>query len=102
MGALDRVDDLLHPSALGEVALIRLTAVGDLLGEVMNEVRVEERAPRLPLLVTDGEVRGRDLDLDEFHRLRRRALEDLTLAELLDEPADERALRAVNARFDPA
>src|SRR5436189_1313509 len=101
MRPFDRVDDLLHPRALREVALIRLTALGNLLGEVVDEVRVEERAPRLPLLVPDREVRGRDLDLDEFHRIWRGALEHLTLAELLNEPADERALRAVDARFDP-
>src|SRR5437763_14364864 len=101
MGAFDRVDDLLDARALREVALIGLTAVDDLFGEVMDEVRVEERAPGLPLLVADREVRGRDRDLDEFHGLRRGAFEHLALAELLDEPADERALRSVDARFDP-
>src|SRR5439155_15557602 len=49
----------------------------------------------------NGEVRGRDRDLDEFHGVRRRAPQDLALAEFLDEPADECALRAIDARFDP-
>src|SRR5947209_17489110 len=100
MRALDRVDDLLHARALREVPLVRFATVGDLLGEVVYEVRVEERAPGFTLLVADREVRRGHLDRDEFDGLGRRAPEDLAFPELLDEAADERAFRAVHARLD--
>src|SRR5438093_138398 len=48
MRAFDRVDDLLHTRALGEVALIRLTAVGVLaLRDEVFQDADDARQPRL-------------------------------------------------------
>src|SRR2546430_240751 len=96
----DRIDDLLDFRALSEVALLLLAAVRDLLHEVMDEVRVEERRPRLAGWVPGrGEPLGY-LHRDELDRIRLRAAQGLALAELLDQAADERALGSVDARLD--
>src|SRR5438046_7037007 len=94
------VDDLLHLRALSEVALVLIAAVGDLLHEVVDEVRVEERRPRLPRRVPRREEPPRDLHRNELDGVRFRAAQGLALAEFLDEAADERALGSVDTCLD--
>src|SRR5438876_7857386 len=97
----DRVDDLLDFRALSEVALVLLAAIRDLLHEVVHQVRVEERRPRLTRRVARGKEPLRDLHRNELDRIWLRAAQGLALAELLDQAADERALGSVDARLDP-
>src|SRR4026209_2001531 len=96
----DRVDDLLDLGALCEVALVLLASVDDLLHEVVHQVRVEERRPRLTLSVTGREEALGDLHRDELDGLRLRAAERLAFAELLDESADQCALGSVDPSLD--
>src|SRR5882672_12287367 len=91
-----RVDDLLDLRALSEVALVLLATVGDLLHEVVDEVRVEERRPRLARRVPGREEPLGYLHRNELDRIWLRSAQGLALAELLDEAADKRALRSVN------
>src|SRR5207247_9490860 len=88
----DRIDDLLDFRALSEVALVLLAAVRDLLHEVMDEVRVEERGPRLTRRVSGRKEAIWDLHRNELDRIWLRAAQGLALAELLDQAADEPAL----------
>src|SRR6266705_4033697 len=94
-----RVDDLLDLRALSEVALVLQAAVGDLLHEVVDQVRVEERWPWLTRGVAGREEPLGNLHRNEFDRIWFRAAKGLALAELLDEAADERAFGSVDARL---
>src|SRR2546428_13278290 len=88
----DRVDDLLDLRALSEVALVLLATIRDLLHEVVHQVRVEERRPRLAGRVPGREEPRGDLHRNELDRIGLRSAQGLALAELLDQAADERAL----------
>src|SRR5882672_11304095 len=95
-----RVDDLLDLRALSEVALVLLATVGDLLHEVVDEVRIEERRPRLAGRVPRREEARGYFHGNELDRVWLRAAQGLAFAELLDETADECALGPVDARLD--
>src|SRR5271169_1705250 len=86
MGERCGVDDLLHPGALGEVALVHGASLEDLLAEVVDEVPVEGGGPRIALSVSRREVFLRNLPLNELHLLPGRRVDRLDHAELLHEP----------------
>src|SRR5438093_10025999 len=67
----------------------------------MDEVGIEQRAPRFALLIPWWEEALRDFHAHEFEGVRLGAVQRLAFAELLDQAADERAFRAVQTRFDP-
>src|SRR5580693_2086528 len=99
--ALKGIDSPLHDSALDEIALVLGAAAEDLVGEVPHQVGVEQERPRLVAGATRREVTLRDLLLDELNRVLGRTLDRLADPGLLDQPHDQRALRAIYPRLDP-
>src|SRR5439155_15187200 len=98
---LDGVDDFLHARALEESALVPASLVEDLADERADQVRIEQRPPRLTRAASGRiEPRGH-LDVAELDLVLRRPLEGLAEAVLLHQPADDRALAPVDARFEP-
>ena len=100
VGPLDGVDHLLYPGAVGEVALVLLATVDDLVDEVLDQIGIEQAAPGLARVAAGRVEALRDLDLLELDVVGRGDLDRLGDAELLDQPADDRALLAVDPRLD--
>ena len=92
--------DFLDPRAVLEVALVALAALDDLVDEVLDQVGVEQRAPRL-LGMPAGRVEARgDRQLLELDGVRGGDLDRLGDAALLDQPADDRAPASVEPGLD--
>src|SRR5207247_9623301 len=98
--SLDRVDHFLDPRAVAEVTLVLGAAAQNLADEAAHEVRVEERTPRLMAVAARRVAARGDLQFAELHLVGRRRSQRFADTGLLDEAADERALAAVDARFD--
>ena len=97
---LDGVDRLLHPGAVLEVAFVARNLAEDLGDEAGDEIGVEQRSPRLFTVAARRIELGRHGQLAKLDLIGRRRPEPLADALLLDEAADEGALRSVDARFD--
>src|SRR5262249_59305032 len=96
--------DFLDPRAVAEIALaagMPVRSTENLVDETCNQVGVKQGSPRLTLAAAWRIEARRDLQLAKLHLVRCGRLERLAHSELLDEPADERAAAAVDARFDP-
>src|SRR5437660_10213722 len=98
---LHRVDDLLDPRAVFEVALIALAAGLDFVDEVFDQIGVEKRPPRFPRVTTVRIEAGWNFDLVEFHGVRSRHTNGFGYAVLFDQATDDRATVTVDAGFDP-
>ena len=98
---LDGVDDLLHPGAVVEVPLVARRVRRQLVEEVLDQIGVEEREPRLARAAAFGIEPIRHHEFLELDVIRRGGLDRFGNAELLDQPGDDGALRSVEADLDP-
>src|SRR5215211_108217 len=94
---LDCVDDLLHPGSVVEIPLIAGRVGRQLVEEVLDQVGVEEREPRLAWSASLWKEPVRYRELLELDVIRGRGLDRFGNAELLDQPRDDGALRSVEA-----
>src|SRR5881227_1129135 len=84
MRPLDRVDDLLHPGAVVEVALVAVAPRLNLRDKVSDEVGVEQRPPRLARAAAGRIEALRNFQLLELDAIPRGDLDRLRDAEFFD------------------
>src|ERR1700730_5304626 len=98
--AFDGVDDFLNPRAVAEVALVAGVVAPDLPDEARYQVGVEQGSPRFPRAAACRVEAIRHGHVPEFDLAGGGRLQRFADPELLDQPADDRPLAAVEASLD--
>src|SRR5688572_20536872 len=92
---LDGIDRFLDPRSINEIPLVALATFDDLVEKIADQVGVKQAAPRRARVPARRVKPLREFQLFELDIVRRGDLDRLGNTELFDEPADDRALFAV-------
>src|SRR5829696_2201217 len=100
MRDLNGVDDLLHPGTVVEVPLIPRRVGGQLVEEILDQVGVEKREPRLVRAASFRIEPVRHREFLELDVIRRCGLDRFGDTKFLDQSGDDGALRSVKSDLD--